>query len=114
MASSVPTNMRMWRDKYGLSLQDVADFLGVSHTLVSYYENGKRDIPLDILVKLAEGLYGIELSTLVNQNAEETEIDAALTFRAIKLSEKDLESIASFKKIVKNYIKLLRLEEKHG
>ena len=114
MESNIPANLKIWREYYGLSLEKVAEFLNVTHTTISNYETGKRDIPLNVLSKLAEDLYGIDLSVLINQTPIETQIDTALCFRSTNLSGQDLSSIANFKKIVKNYFKLLMLEKNHG
>lgn len=34
--------------------KDVAEYLGCTQVCYSYYESGKRDIPTDILIKLAK------------------------------------------------------------
>lgn len=46
--------IRELREDNDLLQKDVAATLGCSQVSYSYYENGKRDIPTDILIKLAD------------------------------------------------------------
>lgn len=41
------------REDHDLSQQQVADFLGMKQPQYSRYERGLRDIPTDVLIKLA-------------------------------------------------------------
>ena len=42
------------REDHDLTQQQVADYLGMKQSQYSRYERGYRDIPTDILIKLAE------------------------------------------------------------
>lgn len=42
------------REDHDLSQQNVADFLGMKQSQYSRYERGLRDIPTDILIRLAK------------------------------------------------------------
>ena len=42
------------REDHDLSQQKVAEYLGMKQPQYSRYENGLRDIPTDILIKLAK------------------------------------------------------------
>ena len=42
------------RQERDLSQQELAKLLGVSRATYSRYENGKREIPLTLLIKLAD------------------------------------------------------------
>ena len=42
------------REENGLTQQAVAEYLNVKQNTYSQYENGKREIPLDTLWKLAD------------------------------------------------------------
>ena len=46
-------HIRDLREDHDLSQADVARFLGCSQVAYSYYEIGRRDIPTEILIKLA-------------------------------------------------------------
>ncbi len=52
------------RKKNNFSQMALAKELGVSQQAISHWENGKRDIPIDILLKLSE-LFGCTLDELV-------------------------------------------------
>ena len=48
------TRMRSLREDHDLKQKDIASFLGCSQVCYSYYEIGKREIPIDLLIKLAD------------------------------------------------------------
>ena len=45
--------IRDLREDSDLLQKDIADYLKCTQVCYSHYENGKRDIPTDVLVKLA-------------------------------------------------------------
>lgn len=99
------------REKFGYSQDAVASFLGVKREMISYYETGAREIPLDIIERLAD-LFGVDLEIFFSDNIEEAITELAFAFRADDLNEKDLESIAAFRKVIKNYQRITKLEKK--
>lgn len=52
------------REDMDLSQADVADILNCSQAAYSYYENGKRDIPTIVLIKLSN-LYHCSIDYLL-------------------------------------------------
>ena len=42
------------REDHDLSQNDIAKYLNISQRTYSYYETGGRDIPIQILIKLAD------------------------------------------------------------
>ncbi len=46
--------IRDMREDRDLSQKDIANFLNCSQVCYSYYEIGKRDIPTDVLCRLAD------------------------------------------------------------
>lgn len=46
--------IRDLREDADLRQQDVADYLKCTQVCYSYYESGRRDIPTDVLVRLAQ------------------------------------------------------------
>ena len=52
------------RKRNNLSQADLAVKLNVSQQSVSFYENGKREPPLDVLIKLSD-LFGCTIDELV-------------------------------------------------
>ena len=41
------------REEYGLSQKDIANYLNIKQNTYSQYETGKRQLPVDMLIKLA-------------------------------------------------------------
>ncbi len=48
------TNLKGLREDHDLSQTDMAKMLNCSQVSYSYYELGRRDIPTDVLIKLAD------------------------------------------------------------
>src|SRR5690242_3036344 len=113
MANSViiGANIKAYRERMNLNQEDVANYLGVQREVISYYENGSREISIENLKKLSN-LFGVELYNLIEQNATISQANIAFAFRANQLSTDDLKAIADFKKIVNNYIKIKELKGK--
>ena len=58
--------IRDLREDHDLKQQDIADYLPCSQVCYSHYENGKRDIPTDVLIKLAD-YYGVSIDYLLGR-----------------------------------------------
>lgn len=80
------------RKKAGLTQEQVADFLGINKILISYYENGTREISIATLQSLAN-LYGYTLNYFLSDD-ETNEPEVSFSFRADELEKEDLEVIA--------------------
>ncbi len=108
--------IRAYRERMNLSQEAVASFLDIKRETLSYYENstdGRAEAPLDVLEKLAD-LYGVDLTDFFENDASQLKANLAFAFRASDLKENDLSQIAQFRKVVKNYIKLIDLEKNHA
>ena len=108
---TIGKNLRLFRDQMGLKQDAVAKFLGVQREVISYFENGTREASVENLIKLSD-LYGCELSDLLEENPEALNACLAFAFRADQLEDEDLNTIAEFKKIVKNYLDLININVK--
>lgn len=86
------------RKESGLKQKQVAAYLGVPAPMISYWENGQRDIDLDALSRLAD-LYGYSLGSIIGPGEGEK---ASMAFRAGKVSEEDLQIVAWAKKFALN------------
>lgn len=89
------------RERCGLTQEQAARYLGVVREIMSYYENGRREIDLLSIKRLAD-LYGYDIVHFLaepNSIAFET---TALAFRADELNEKDLEIVAWAQRVVRN------------
>jgi len=101
-------NIKAYRDINGFSQETVANFLDVKREMISYYENGSREIPFDVLTRLSD-LYGVELSDFYEEDENLVKENVACAFRTDGLEKADLETIADFKAVVKNYLKMNNL-----
>lgn len=61
--------IRDLREDWDLLQKDLAAYLHCSQVCYSYYEMGKRDIPTDILVRLAD-FYGTSVDYLLGRTDE--------------------------------------------
>jgi transcriptional regulator with XRE-family HTH domain len=105
MKKVIGENLKCFREKFGLTQDQVGNFLGIDRALISKYESGERDISYEHLSKLSD-LFGVEMKVLIEANPIEREADLALAFRAVEISNEDIESISQFQRIVKSYIKM--------
>ncbi|MCX2453636.1 helix-turn-helix transcriptional regulator [Pedobacter sp. PLR] len=101
-----------YREKNGLSQQKVADYLNIKRESLSYYENNEREAPLDVLERLAD-LYGADLTDFFETDPQLIQNNIAFAFRAEEIQDGDLPHLESFRKVVKNYFKICKLEEKN-
>ena len=106
-SKSIGNNIAKFRNAQGFSQDQVAQLLGVSRGLVSLIETGEREISVTNLNKLAD-LFGIDLETLLEEDADVNKVHLAFAFRSDN-SASDIESIAAFKRIVLDYLKMDKL-----
>ncbi|WP_234111104.1 MULTISPECIES: helix-turn-helix domain-containing protein [Chryseobacterium] len=105
MDKIIGKNIKALRETLGYTQQAVADYLGINRVELSYYEGGTRTIPSEKLTKLA-ALYSVDEYDLYEENEMLLKTNLAFAFRAENLTNEDLTSIASFKKIATNYLKM--------
>ena len=61
--------IRNLREDRDLKQKDIAKLLTCSQVCYSNYETGKRDIPIDVLIKLAD-FYGTSTDYLLGRTSE--------------------------------------------
>jgi len=105
----IGANIREFRSHMHLTQEALANYLGIHREVISYYETGTRTVPLEELIKLSD-LFGCEVSDLIEENRDVLNACLAFAFRADQLKDQDLESVAEFKKVVKNYLNLIQLQ----
>lgn len=103
-------NLSKLRKANKLTQQQVADCLGITRSAYSNYEDGTREAPMAVLVSAAD-LFGCEARLLLERDEDIVDNMLVSAFRIDELSVDDLHQISSFKKIVKNYMKIKRLLE---
>lgn len=105
--------LKLYRERNRLTQEKVASYLGVVRELLSYYENSEREVPLDVLEKLAN-LYGADLADFFETSQEQVDINVNFAFRADDITDGDLEPLSEFRKAVKNYFKICEIERKYA
>lgn len=58
--------MRNIREDLDLTQKEVGEMIGISQRTLSHYESGTRDVPVDILIELAD-VYKVNLDYLVGR-----------------------------------------------
>jgi transcriptional regulator with XRE-family HTH domain len=94
-----------FREKYGYTQDKLAGYLGIQREMISFYESGNREVPLEILEKLSD-LFGVELDVFFVDTVDEALSEVVFAFRKDAIDDGDLENMAAFGKIVKNYLKI--------
>jgi len=105
MTNQIGKNIKLFREKIGVSQEDIANYCGIKREVLSYYENEKREVSLLHLEKISEYL-NVDIETFLEENPSEIQPDLALAFRADELTASDREHIVYFKRIIKNYLKM--------
>ncbi|NSW84662.1 MAG: helix-turn-helix transcriptional regulator [Syntrophothermus sp.] len=100
------------REKAGLTQMQVAKLLGMAREVVSYYENGTREIGIDDILRFAN-LYGTDPRCFMPET-EVGEIETpnlSMAFRAKQIAEGDLPIIAEAQRLLNNLYELTVLLE---
>ena len=101
----ISKNIRSMREASGFTQEQVAQFLGIGRSAYSNYETGDRELPLEVMERLAD-LYGCDMYFLYEEDADVVKNMLTTAFRVDNLSADDMKQIARFKAVVKNYLKM--------
>ena len=107
---TIQNNIKAIRKKLGYTQETVADVLGIARPTYTEYETKDIDIPFNILEKLSD-FFGVELASFFAENDNQLKDALVCAFRTDGISIEDLRKITKFKSIVKNYIKMQRIEK---
>ena len=110
MLKIIQNNIKTIRKKLGYTQETVADVLGIARSTYTEYETKDIEIPLNTLEKLSD-FFGVELSSFFSENEDQLKDTLVCAFRTDGVSVEDLRTISKFKSIVKNYIKMRRIEK---
>ena len=80
MTNIIGENIKILRERMGLSQTNIAQFLNVGQSLISKVEKGERNISSDMLEKIA-CLFGVTVEDIENGKIEASNLSFA--FRAI-------------------------------
>ena len=107
----ISANIKRLREASKFTQDQVSQFLGIGRSAYANYETGDRELPLDVMERLAD-LYGCDLFLLYEQDADVVKNMLTTAFRVDNLSTEDMKQIADFKSVVKSYLKMDMLLEK--
>ena len=101
----ISENIKRMREASKFTQEQVSKFLGIGRSAYSNYETGDRELPLEIMEKLAD-LYGCDMFLLYEENADVVKNMLTTAFRVDNLSAEDMKQLADFKAVVKDYLKM--------
>jgi transcriptional regulator with XRE-family HTH domain len=101
-------NIKLLREGLGLTQEALAQYLNTAREQIAYYESGTRSVPTTQLSKLAD-LFCMNEYDFYEEDTEKRKVNIAFAFRADNIESQDLESIARFKKIVRNYLNMQKV-----
>ncbi len=101
----ISKNIKRMREACKFTQEQVSQFLGIGRSAYSNYETGDRELPLEVMEKLAD-LYGCDLFLLYEEDTDIVKNMLTTAFRVDDLSADDMKQIADFKAVVKNYLKM--------
>ena len=99
MMNIIGENIKILRERMGLSQTNIAQFLNVGQSLISKVEKGERNISSDMLEKIA-CLFGVTVEDLENGKIEASNLSFA--FRASGLTVDDMNAISAINRIALN------------
>lgn len=105
---TVGKNLKELRNMNGFTQEMTAESLGIGRTAYDNYENGVREAPMSVLERVAD-LFGCELHQLFSPTEIQSNGVLICAFRQEGLTASDLNAIADFKSLAKQYMKLKRL-----
>ena len=109
--SEIGSVLKDLRNRMGYSQEQISSYLGISQPAYNHYESGDTVVSQDSLEKLAD-IYGVEEYDILTCNKPQLQADIAFAFR--KNGEvKNLGQIASFQRLVKNYLDMCDIERSH-
>lgn len=108
MADTIGKNLRALRTANHFTIEQVAQFLGISTSMYQAIEAGERNAQLKHLEKLSS-LFGFNLSMITSSDKELVDSMLLCAFRVEGLTTEDLKQVASFKEIVLRDLKLNRI-----
>jgi transcriptional regulator with XRE-family HTH domain len=101
MNITIGKKLQAVRDKLGLTQKQVSEYLGINSTQLSYYENGKREIGLADLNRLAQ-LYGYSIEYFVKEDSVMDENDISLAFKAGEINDEDMKVVLWARRFINN------------
>lgn len=97
----ISENIKILRDKFDLTQQDIADIAGVSNKAVSTWENGTKEPRMGTIQKIADH-FGIKKSQLIEDGGMNEIETIAAHHDGEEWTEEELEELENFKKYLRS------------
>lgn len=104
-------NIKELRKRFSYSQEEIGKYLGITQPAYQKYETGQTEVSMEILEKLSR-LYGIDEYEIMVGDVEQMQLASVFAFRRNGL-EGNLEEVAHFQQIVKNYLMMCNELEKN-
>lgn len=104
----IGSNIKKIRERLKYTQDDLATYLGVPRPTISYIETGERECSFDHMERLS-ALFNMDLADLLEEDENTQTLNFAFAFRSSELTSTDLNSIADFQLVVRNYMKMKNL-----
>lgn len=108
MNQIVGGNLKKIRELSGFTQDQVAKLIGLERSTYSNYEGGTREVPFDVLEKVAS-LFGCEPYLLFEDSVQADNEILVSAFRISDMEEADLREIANFKNVMMAYLRMNRI-----
>lgn len=105
-------NLERLREKQGFSHRQISEYLEIPQKELRDFVNESRPIPTSLLALLAN-LYGVGKYDFYDETLKIESKIPDLDFRVDTIEQSDLKQIASFKKIIRNYLEMSALLNRH-
>lgn len=97
------------RERTGITQNQAAKLVGTVREQISYYENGRREIDILTLTKLAD-LYGYSVHHFLQQQpSSDQATELVIAYRAQEIADEDLEIVAEIIRFTRNLNDLTNL-----
>ena len=107
----IGNTLKDMRYKMGYSQKQISSYLGISQSAYSQYVRGNTAISRDSLEMLAN-IYGVEEYDILTCNKPLLQAEMAFSFIQKEDKIRNLGQIASFHKIIKNYLDMCDIESR--
>ncbi|MEN6444528.1 MAG: XRE family transcriptional regulator [Candidatus Cloacimonas sp.] len=104
---NVGEKIKLYRKRLNISGKELAQKLDVTPALITYYEQGKRQVPLKTLMQISE-IIKVPLEYFVTDK----EYISYSAYRGKgRITKEEKEEVALFEEIVDNYIRIAKLND---
>ena len=106
MKDMIIRNMKALRRAAGWKKEELARVLGIAHEEYAVYEDGKHEMPLRVMERVAD-VFGVELAALFADDNKA--VEEMIIVPVVGMTDADVREVMRFEQIVKQYRKMRRM-----